>query len=157
LMRSARPTGSLERAARFLYLNRTCWNGLYRVNLKGEFNVPIGTKQSVLFEYDDFPEISRLLTNARLLCSDFERVIDATREGDFLYVDPPYIVLHNYNGFLKYNERIFRWTDQVRLRNALLRARHRGVSIVVTNADHASIHQLYRKFGQYQQLQRCSV
>jgi DNA adenine methylase len=156
-IRSRRPFGELERVARFLYLNRTCWNGLYRVNLRGDFNVPIGTKQSVILEDDDFVALSRTLRGARLRCSDFEAIVDQCREGDFLYVDPPYTVQHNYNGFLKYNERIFNWSDQLRLRNALMRAKFRGVAIVVTNADHESIHLLYSKFGGYRQLERHSV
>lgn len=147
----------VESAARFLYLNRTCWNGLYRVNLNGEFNVPIGTKQTVVFESDDFSALARILKGATLKCSDFEKIVDDCEEGDFLYVDPPYTVQHNFNGFLKYNERIFTWADQTRLRNALMRAKARGVAIAVTNADHESIRTLYASFGEYCQLQRHSI
>lgn len=156
-MRDHTPSNDLERAARFLYLNRTCWNGLYRVNLQGTFNVPIGTKKSVVFDGEDFDAISAALQAATLRCSDFEPIIDGCQEGDFLFVDPPYTALHNYNGFLKYNEKIFSWNDQVRLRNALLRAKDRRVSIVVTNAHHESIHALYGGLGKYQLVERHSV
>lgn len=156
-IRAQRPETHLESAARFLYLNRTCWNGLYRVNLKGEFNVPIGTKDSVVLESDDFGELAKFLKGASLKCSDFEAIVDDCEEGDFLYVDPPYTVQHNFNGFLKYNERIFTWADQTRLRDALVRAKKRGVAIALTNADHASIHDLYGTFGEYCQLERYSV
>jgi len=110
----------VERAARLIYLNRTCWNGLYRVNLNGDFNVPIGTKTSVLLDTDNFSEISDLLSTTKLQCQDFEVTIDATIEGDFIFADPPYTVKHNHNGFLKYNESIFSWDDQRRLHSALI-------------------------------------
>lgn len=103
------------RAAQFLYLNRACWNGLYRVNLKGEFNVPIGTKETIVFEDDDFEAIARALKPANLLCSDFESTIALAQGDDFIFVDPPYTINHNANGFLKYNEKIFTWRDQERL------------------------------------------
>lgn len=96
-----------ERAATFIYLNRVCWNGLYRVNLRGQFNVPIGTKTSVVLESDDFEKISAILRRAKLVASDFETVLDRTSEKDFVFIDPPYVTRHNFNGFAKYNDRIF--------------------------------------------------
>ena len=156
-MRSSIPEYDLQRAARFLYLNRTCWNGLYRVNLKGEFNVPIGTKSTVVFSDDDFPEISNVLRSADIRCSDFEAIIDECNKGDFLFIDPPYTVQHNYNNFLKYNEKIFNWDDQTRLHEAVLRAVRRGVAVAATNADHSSVRNLYDGEFQYRQLMRYSV
>lgn len=141
--RSRQFTSPLLRAARVLYLNRTCWNGLYRVNRKGKFNVPIGTKSAVIMLNDDFVGAASLLQRADLRCQDFEVTISQVGEGDFLFVDPPYTVRHNLNGFLKYNEDIFNWEDQVRLANCLNEARLRGAAILVTNADHPSIHDLY--------------
>lgn len=145
------PTSKVERAARFIYLNRTCWNGLYRVNLQGKFNVPIGTKNTVLFPDDDFKLVSKCLRSAEITDCDFEETIDKAGKGDFLFVDPPYTVKHNYNGFVKYNEKIFSWADQERLFHALNRARIRGASIVVTNAKHQSVSDLYSKgFDQFE-------
>jgi DNA adenine methylase len=137
----------LSRAAQFLYLNRTCFNGIYRVNLDGKFNVPKGTKDKVLVDTDNFIEISRCLTNAELRASDFESLVDDARKGDFLFADPPYTVRHNINGFLKYNETLFSWADQERLATALARARKRGVTIVGTNANHKSVRELYKDHG----------
>lgn len=145
------------RAAQFLYLNRTSWNGLYRENLKGQFNVPIGTKQTVIFETDDFPGWSHALANTWLKCCDFEEAINRADEGDFVFVDPPYTVRHNNNGFVKYNQNIFSWEDQVRLCNALKCAAERGVSFAMTNADHESVRDLYAGFGRHQSLVRHSV
>lgn len=145
------------RAAQFLYLNRTCWNGLYRENLLGQFNVPIGTKQSVIIDTDDFPAWSGALRNATLIHGDFEASIDSTKFGDFVFADPPYTVRHNMNGFVKYNQNIFAWSDQVRLRDALRRAASRGVAFALTNADHESVRDLYRDFGVQRRLGRHSV
>lgn len=156
-VRGAKPTDPVLSAARTLYLNRTCWNGLYRVNLKGNFNVPIGTKDTVIFDGEDFGKFSEVLKNAELFVSDFEATIDKSESGDFLFVDPPYTVRHNLNGFIKYNERIFSCADQERLRDSIRRAIGRGVAVVVTNADHASVRELYEDFCDYEKLDRFSV
>ena len=156
-LREKTPRSAVGRAAQFLYLNRTCWNGLYRVNLKGKFNVPIGTKDTVIFDDDDFGEWSSALQGAEIYSRDFEEALDDAQEGDFVFVDPPYTVRHNINGFAKYNEHIFSWEDQLRLRKGLERAVARGASFVMTNADHASIHRLYKGFGQHSKLCRYSV
>lgn len=147
----------VERAAQFLYLNRTCWNGLYRENLKGQFNVPIGTKQTVIFETDDFKAWSKALSGARIECRDFEEAIEEAGSGDFIFVDPPYTVRHNLNGFVKYNQKIFAWDDQIRLRSALENAVDRGAAFAMTNADHESIRELYNGFGDLKTLSRYSV
>ena len=155
--RASKPKNDLERAGWFLYLNRTCWNGLYRVNLRGEFNVPVGTKNSVIFEGDDFEAAAKRLQRTDIRCCDFEDTLSECGEGDFVFVDPPYTVQHNLNGFLKYNEKIFSWSDQTRLHSCLHYAVERGAYVVVTNADHASIRELYSDFGSYQKLGRSSV
>lgn len=156
-IRSHIPEGRLEQAARTMYLNRTCWNDLYRVNLKGAFNVPIGTKSTVIFDNDDFDSISRRLQYAEIICCDFERTISRATEGDFVFVDPPYTVRHNLNGFIKYNETLFEWEDQIRLRNAVALAINRGAAIVVTNADHESVRELYSGICEYRPVSRASV
>ncbi|MNV47783.1 Modification methylase DpnIIA [compost metagenome] len=145
-----------ERAAQFLYLNRTCWNGLYRVNRKGEFNVPKGTKSTVVLPNDDFPAVSEALQSAALLCCDFEDAIRVAEAGDLVYIDPPYTVQHNFNGFLKYNEKIFSWHDQIRLRDAVVAASDRGARIVVSNAAHQSVVDLYAGVGTMHVIQRSS-
>lgn len=150
-VRASLPSSSVDRAARFLYLNRTCWNGLYRVNKRGEFNVPIGTKDSVLLDSDDFAGISSQLKDAKIKKVDFEETINCAGFEDLIFVDPPYTVRHNLNGFLKYgflkyNDKIFSWDDQLRLRDALVRADGRGAYIVMTNANHESIREIYSDF-----------
>jgi DNA adenine methylase len=147
----------ISRAARFLYLNRTCWNGLYRVNLSGKFNVPRGTKQIVISAGEDFLEASESLKKAEIACCDFEDTINLAQSNDFVFVDPPYTVKHNLNGFVKYNEKLFSWDDQIRLRDALVRASGRGAFIAMTNADHESVRELYEGKLKYRPLTRTSV
>jgi DNA adenine methylase len=143
--RSSRARSDATRAARFIYLNRTCWNGLYRVNIRGQFNVPLGTKDSVLLDSDNFPRTSSLLKRTSLLSADFEPVIAKARRGDLVFADPPYVTAHSQNGFLKYNERLFSWDDQVRLMECLRKAKKNGVQVLATNADTPSIRKLYAK------------
>jgi DNA adenine methylase len=155
-VRSLDPYKQSERAARFIYLNRTCWNGLYRVNLQGKFNVPMGTKTKVYSDDDDFQSTSKTLKNAVIKCSDFERVIDQAQSGDFVFVDPPYTGAHNQNNFVKYNEFLFSWKDQIRLRDCLKRATKRGAFILLTNADHVNVKELYKDFD-YESMVRSSA
>lgn len=146
-----------SRAAQFIYLNRTCWNGLYRVNQQGVFNVPVGTKTKVLLDDDDFENVADALRNCELSTRDFETQIDRAEKGDLVFADPPYTVRHKHNGFIKYNENLFRWEDQVRLRDALARAKGRGVQIMLTNADHESIRTLYETGFSITELSRYSA
>ena len=113
------------------------------MNLDGEFNVPIGTKTQVVTDEDCFEEISNVLRSADLRAADFEFLIDDARERDFIFVDPPYTVRHNNNAFVKYNEKLFSWYDQLRLFYALRRANSRGAIIVGTNALHDSLVEMY--------------
>ena len=145
------------RAAQFLYLNRTCFNGLYRENLKGQFNVPLGTKTQVTLLDDDFEKASEILSRADLRAGDFEGVLDEAMEGDLVFVDPPYTTAHNSNGFVKYNQKIFTWDDQKRLKEGIRCAKQRGARVVLTNADHESIHELYGKLGEPIVVSRSSV
>lgn len=156
-IRGYKPRCEYRKAARFIYLNRTCWNGLYRVNLNGQFNVPIGTKSAVLMPTDDWPALSTLLSSAQLICGDFENAIDQAGEGDLVFADPPYTVKHNFNGFIKYNDSLFSWSDQVRLRDAVLSAKRRGATVIVTNAHHESIKDLYKQHFCLESVSRASV
>ncbi len=147
-LREAIPKRRSEKAARFIYLNKTCWNGLYRVNQKGKFNVPIGDRTKIVFEKIDLSNISKALKKTDLRTCDFEKVIGDAKRGDFLFVDPPYTVCHNNNGFIKYNEKLFSWNDQKRLFEALLKAKSKGAKILATNANHIDLVKLYKnEFG----------
>lgn len=133
----------VTRAARFVYLNRTCFNGIYRVNLEGKFNVPVGTKTAVILDTDDFAATAKLLRRATIRDCDFTELIDTAGSGDLVFADPPYTVRHNNNGFVKYNETLFSWADQERLARTLASAVQRGAKVVATNAAHDEIRALY--------------
>jgi len=155
--RAEMETSPHKKAAQFLYLNRTCFNGLYRENLKGIFNVPIGTKTKVLLPDDDFESASKLLRNASLDTCDFEQTLQEAKVGDLVFLDPPYTTAHNMNGFIKYNSKIFSWDDQLRLHRCVLAAKQRGARIVLTNANHESIHELYQDMGEPKIISRSSL
>jgi DNA adenine methylase len=156
-VRSQKLRSSAARAAQLIYLNRTCWNGLYRVNRQGTFNVPIGTKTKVVFDSDSFEEVADLLSRAKLRTCDFSESLDRAGTGDFVFVDPPYTVQHNNNGFIKYNEGLFSWADQIRLRDCVEGAIGRGASVLLTNAYHPSVRALYRNIGEHERVRRASV
>ncbi|MDP3609760.1 MAG: Dam family site-specific DNA-(adenine-N6)-methyltransferase [Methylophilus sp.] len=156
-VRASTPVSDEAKAARFIYLNRTCWNGLYRVNGSGKFNVPIGTQRKALLDTDDFESLSKLFKGVDFQSQDFEKIIDKARSGDFIFVDPPYTVKHNYNGFIGYNEKIFHWNDQIRLSDCLKRASSRGCLIMLTNANHYSIKELYENDFEIKEVSRSST
>jgi DNA adenine methylase len=143
--RSSRPRKPTTRAARFIYLNKTCFNGLYRVNTKGEFNVPFGRHGSNLVVCDE-PQLraaSRGLSGAEIEVSDFGPIARRARAGDLVYFDPPYTTAHTNNGFIEYNQRVFSWEDQRRLAKVALGLVKRGVRVAISNADHPAITALY--------------
>src|SRR5690606_33586864 len=105
-------------------------------------NVPIGTKSDVLSESDNFAAVSEILKRASIRKMDFSDAMKLVKEGDLVYVDPPYTVNHNSNGFLKYNEKIFSWADQKRLAESVKCAAGQGAQIIVSQADHESIRDL---------------
>lgn len=143
LMRKKRTLKDTTTAARMIYLNRTCFNGIYRVNTKGEFNVPIGTHTNVLLPTDEFQKRSNILQNTCVMCGDFEPVINMAGHNDFLFCDPPYAVINEDHRFVGYTQQTFNWNDQIRLAHALERARSRGTKIIMTNVNHPQIIKLY--------------
>jgi DNA adenine methylase len=148
-VRSSRSTDETKRAAEFLFLNKTCWNGLFRVNASGNFNVPYGdNKVAELFDAENLRACAELLqaTNPRLTTLDFEDAVRNCSEGDLVYFDPPYVTGHNNNGFLEYNEKIFSWDDQIRLAKLASKLVTQGVSVIVSNAHHRDIVSLYPDF-----------
>lgn len=148
-IRKSKPTSLVSRAVRFLYLNRTAFSGIYRVNEKGQFNVPFGNYRratEILWRDDLLINASQALQGTRIFCSDFEPALQEAGEGDFVYCDPTYTVMHNNNGFRNYNENCFSWADQERLAKSCHEAAERGATVIVSNAYHEDIEQLYEGF-----------
>lgn len=133
-------------AARLLYLNRTAFNGLYRVNREGEFNVPFGCKANTkLFDRDNLLRCSEKLRQAVLLSVDFRLLLSAVQSEDTVFIDPPYTVKHDNNGFRRYNEQIFSWDDQLSLARWANSLAKDGVRIVISNASHDDVAALYSR------------
>lgn len=146
-IRIAHYADPLQSASRFLYLNRMCYNGMYRVNNSGQFNVPMGTKQNCIYDVDRFSAYSDLLKSAKIIACDFAATIDRSGENDFVFADPPYTISHNQNSFIKYNEQLFTWKDQQRLLESLCAARSRGANIIATNASFDMLKEMYIECG----------
>jgi DNA adenine methylase len=145
-IRSASPPSRLERAVRFIYLNRTAFNGLYRVNREGHFNVPFGCKPTtMLCDASSLLACASRLQGVRLEASDFSVALKHVRAADAVYIDPPYTVKHNDNAFRRYNERIFSWDDQVRLAGIAGTLATRGARLVITNALHPDVTAMYSR------------
>ncbi len=136
---------NIQKASNFIYLNRTCFNGIYRVNLDGEFNVPFGFKTyRPLFDYDNMTQMHDLLkANVRLISKDFFDILENIKKNDLVFIDPPYTVNHENNGFIKYNEKIFSWQDQIRLKIFIKEVIKKKAYFILTNASHESIYQLF--------------
>lgn len=143
-MRDKKFRSPLKRAARLIYLTTLSFNGIHRVNLRGEFNVPYGHKTHLLTcDEEKIRTVSKALASVDLKVADFEKATSRASRGDMVYFDPPYTVAHAHNGFLKYNEKIFSWADQIRLAEHADKLSKRGCHVVVSNADHKSVRQLY--------------
>lgn len=136
-----------HRAAQFIYLNRVCWNGLYRVNQQGKFNVPFGNHGRAVADEGHLVEVSQALQEALVSCGDFEDTVAHAEEGDFIYFDPPYTSLDSKTGFRQYNETLFSWEDQRRLGRIATSLSERGCHVVVSNANHDGILELYPGFS----------
>lgn len=146
-IRASKFNDPIQAASQFLYLNRTCYNGLYRVNKSGQFNVPIGTKSNCIYDIDLFKKYSALLKKASIATSDFETAISTAQSHDLIFADPPYAISRKQKSFIKYNESLFTWKDQERLCNALVNARTRGAYIIATNASYELLKEMYKDYG----------
>ncbi len=145
-VRSRQPRCAHVAAARLIYLNHTCWGGLYRVNRRGEFNVPFAAAGRSVCDYENLRACAGALAGAEIENSDFEKVIETAGKGDVVYADPPYTTLGQDNGFIRYNERLFAWQDQERLASVCGQASSRGAFVVVSGLWHKSILALYPKW-----------
>lgn len=149
-VRESIPSAAAARAARLIYLCNLSFNGIHRVNRKGEFNVPYGHKpHMVVCDPAKMRRVSRALSHAELRCADFEEALVDAKPDDLVYLDPPYTVAHANNGFVKYNARIFSWEDQKRLARSAENLRRKGCHVIVSNADHSSIRALYPNFAEH--------
>ncbi len=136
-----------QRAARMIYLNKTGYNGLYRVNKQGKFNVPFGRYRNPNYkDFDNLRAVAKALQNVRLECRSFEFILDEAQAGDFVYFDPPYDPISATANFTQYHSRGFTRKDQRRLAEVFRKLAQRGVYVMLSNADTPFIRSLYRDF-----------
>jgi DNA adenine methylase len=133
-----------EVAAWFIYLNKTCFNGLYRVNRKNGFNVPFGLYTNpTICDEPNLRACSRVLQTVKLLTTDFETAVMSATAGDFVYFDPPYVPLSATSSFTSYTSVGFGSDDQVRLRDVALLLKKRGVHVLLSNSAAPLVRELY--------------
>ncbi|MDB4918465.1 MAG: adenine methylase Dam [Mucilaginibacter sp.] len=146
-----------ERAAKFIFLNQTSFNGIYRVNLKGVYNVPYGYRNKNFLDEELLRLSSTSLRKTELVASDFDIVRNNIREGDLVFLDPPYTVSHNDNGFIKYNEKLFSLDDQYRLSNLISYIKEQNAYYILTNAAHNKVKEIFEKNDSLHELPRASL
>ena len=131
-------------AARTIYLNKTGYNGLYRVNKQGKFNVPFGRYKSPKYcDANNLRAVSRALQNVEIVCVSFERVLERVRPGDFVYFDPPYAPLSKTSNFTAYHANGFSENDQRKLRDVCVELTRLNVNVMLSNSDIDFIRTLY--------------
>lgn len=138
-----------ERAARMIYLNKSCFNGLYRVNSKGFFNVPSGKKRKVVcYEKENLEKIRKFFSNSRfeILNGDFQNAVKNVRHGDFVYFDPPYDTWEDKNSFTSYAKSPFGKEEQKRLANVYKALSDEGAFVMLSNHNTEYIRELYKDF-----------
>jgi DNA adenine methylase len=138
---------SVSKAARLIYLNKTCFNGLYRVNSKGQFNVPMGDYENpCILDKNILFQASQLLQDVHLRVMTFEKVLDLAEKEDFIYFDPPYIPLSKTSSFTQYSKGSFSAKEQKRLSEVFSKLDLRGCFVMLSNSDHALTRELYRDY-----------
>ncbi|MEK6927158.1 MAG: DNA adenine methylase [Nanoarchaeota archaeon] len=138
----------LQIATRFIYLNRTCFNGLYRVNSKGQFNVPIGSyKNPTICNEKDLREISNLLKKDEIKHTQFYELVKDANKGDFVYFDPPYYPINKTSSFTTYTKDVFLEKEQEKLAEVFKELDKRGCKVMLSNSDTDFIKNLYKGYN----------
>ncbi|MEI6441741.1 MAG: DNA adenine methylase [Nostocales cyanobacterium ELA583] len=147
-IRNYQPGKDLEKAARFIYLNKTCFNGLYRVNSQGKFNVPVGKyKNPGICQEEVLKVASIALKKVEIKHANFEEVLNyATDSNDFVYFDPPYYPLSPTSNFTAYSNFCFDENQQIKLRDIFMKLANKGVKVMLSNSDCLFIRDLYSGF-----------
>jgi len=157
LIRNKKYSTESEEAARFIYLNQMSFNGLYRVNQQGEYNVPYGYREKFQFDYDNLLRVSLLLKNTQITHQDFKESIADIKANDLVFLDPPYTVTHNSNGFIHYNKKLFSLADQYNLSYAINTIKSIGAYYILTNAAHQTIREIFDNGDKMYEIDRASL
>jgi DNA adenine methylase len=149
-IRKDRSSNKLERAAQFIALNKTCFNGLHRVNQKGDFNVPLGRyKNPLICDVSNIRNVSFALRhpNATIKACDYREMVKNAKQGDFIYLDPPYAPLSNTAYFTGYTSSAFSYQDQKELSYVFRELDNRGCKVLLTNSSTPLVRELYADFA----------
>ena len=135
---------NVERASRFIYLNKTCFNGMYRVNKSGKFNVPFGSQKNPLIcDEENLLKVSDALKNVKIIEQDYKQVLKDAKKGDFVYFDPPYYPLNRTSSFTGYTADGFLEKEQEELRDTYLELHKKGCFVMLSNSNTEFIKKLY--------------
>lgn len=138
----------IQKASRFIYLNRTCFNGMYRVNSKGEFNVPFGNyKNPRIIDEHNLINCSNLLQKTEIRNTDFSEILKYAQKGDFVYFDPPYVPLNETSSFTSYTKEGFDLDMQLKLRDVCDELDSMGVNFMLSNSDTKFVNELYENYN----------
>ena len=139
---------NIQKASRFIYLNRTCFNGMYRVNSKGEFNVPFGHyKNPRIVDENNLINCSNLLQRTEIKHADFSEILTKVQKGDFVYFDPPYVPLSETSSFTSYTKDGFDIDMQFKLRDVCDELDTMGVKFLLSNSDTKLVNELYENYN----------
>lgn len=138
----------IQKASRFIYLNRTCFNGMYRVNSKGEFNVPFGHyKNPRILDENNLINCSNLLQRTEIKHADFSEILKKVKKDDFVYFDPPYVPLSETSSFTSYTKDGFDMDMQFKLRDVCDELDTMGVKFLLSNSDTKLVNELYENYN----------
>jgi len=138
---------NVQKASRFIYMNRTCFNGLYRVNSQGQFNVPFGNYSNPrIIDENNLYNCSDLLKNTQIECKSFTATLDEVKKGDFVYFDPPYAPLNETSNFTSYTKEGFDGNMQIQLKEVCDELNSKGVYFLLSNSDIENVHKLYSEY-----------
>jgi DNA adenine methylase len=149
-IRDANPKGEIDKVSRLIFLNKTCFNVLYRVNSKGKFNVPVGRYVNPnIVNKDNLFEVSKVLQSKdiSIKCQDFEDALKGAGQGDFVYLDPPYQPVSSTSSFTSYTDSDFDFSDQKRLFNKFKSLDKKGVKVLLSNSKSDEIVDLFKEFS----------
>jgi DNA adenine methylase len=147
-IRESNPRSEIEKTSRLIFLNRTCFNGLYRVNSKGKFNVPLGKYSNPnIVNEENIRAVSHILQSSRtaIKCRDFEAVLRDAKKGDLIYFDPPYQPVSATSNFTSYTTKDFTYDDLIRLAELCLKLDSRGCNVLLSNSDSQEVADIFAK------------
>ena len=146
--KDSNPLSDIETASHFIYLNRVGFNGMYRVNSKGEFNVPFGRYNNpIICNEKNLRQVSKVLRKVSIEHQDYKRVLKKAKKGDFIYFDPPYFPVSKTSSFTSYTSKLFLKEKQIELRDTFIKLHKQGCFVMLSNSDTPFINKIYSKIS----------